>query len=82
MFAVRKEVSFLQGGKNMDPHQFEANVAIAEIQMFYGDVRFPEERKNVRRLQRKNVDDTKSLQSLELVSAGFHGVVDDFRGVV
>ena len=63
----------------MDPHEREAKAAIAEIQTFYGQVPFPEKRKDYRRRQKSLIRAVeKSCQ--ELVPAGCHETVDELRG--
>ena len=63
----------------MDPHEKEAEAAIAKIQMFYGRSLFPAKRKDYRRRQKSLIRAVeKSCQ--ELVPAGCHETVDELRG--
>ncbi len=64
----------------MDPHEIEAKAAIAEIQTFYGQVPFPEKRKDYRRRKKSLIKAVENSSCQELVPAGCHEPVDEIRG--
>ncbi len=80
MFSVSIGHSSLQGGETMDPHEIEAKAAIAEIQTFYGQVPFPEKRKDYRRRKKSLIKAVENSSCQELVPAGCHEPVDEIRG--
>ena len=64
----------------MDPHEREAKAAIAEIQTFYGQVPFPEKRKDYRRCKKSLIRAVEKSSCQKLVPARCHETVDELRG--
>jgi hypothetical protein len=81
VFSVSLTRKRLQGGETMDPHQIEAKAAIAEIQTFYGQVSFPQKRRDCRR-RKKSLIKAVEKSCQELVPAGCHETVDELGGAV
>lgn len=64
----------------MDPHEKEAEAAIAKIQMFYGRSLFPAKRKDYRRRKKSLIKAVGKSSCQELVPASCHETVHEVRG--
>ena len=64
----------------MDPHEKEAEAAIAKIQMFYGRSLFPAKRKDYRRRKKSLIKAVGKSSCQELVPASCHKTVHELRG--
>ena len=64
----------------MDPHEKEAEAAIAKIQTFYGRPLFSAKRKNYRRRKKSLIKAVGKSSCQELVPASCHETVHKLRG--
>ncbi len=64
----------------MDPHEKEAEAAIAKIQKFYGRSLFSEKRKDYRRRKKSLIKAVENPSFQELVPASCHETVNELRG--
>ena len=64
----------------MDPHEKEAEAAIAKIQTFYGRSLFSEKRKDYRRRKKSLIKAVEKSSCQELVPASCHETVNELRG--